>query len=229
MDIAELKVNLADLPRRMRELPIDPQRKVPVPFFAEWIDGKAEFRLIDGRKWIRAVRERLCWVCGQRLGAHLAFVIGPMCGVNRTTSEPPCHLECARWSARNCPFIVKPHMIRRGHDELIEMGAKSMGGNSIKRNPGVMLLWVTKSYQVFSPAPGERLIEVGEPEAIEFYSQGRTATRDEIDESVRTGLPFLTAEASKQEGGMEQLAKQVKDFKKLLPPRPCGEVMSVRS
>jgi hypothetical protein len=66
-----------------------------VPWFVAWFDGKPEFRAMDGLKWIRAVREHLCWVCGGRLGVWQTFVLGPMCGINRTTVEPPCHLECA--------------------------------------------------------------------------------------------------------------------------------------
>jgi hypothetical protein len=184
-----LKVNLTDLPQRMRSLPIDPQRKIPVPWFVEWLDGKPEFRIMDARKWRRAVNEKLCWVCGRRLGVHLVFVLGPMCGITRTTSEPPCHLDCARWSARNCPFLARPHMVRRGHEELIATTGASSSGYAIKRNPGVMLLWITRDYEEWSPAPGERLIEVGDPEEIEFWAESRRATRAAIDESVRTGLP----------------------------------------
>ena len=59
------------------------------------------------------MREKRCWVCGDPLGVHLTFPIGPMCALNRTISEPPSHHECASWSARNCPFLSRPHMVRR--------------------------------------------------------------------------------------------------------------------
>jgi hypothetical protein len=45
---------------------------------------------------------------------------------------------------------------------------------------------------------------VGEPEGIEYWAEGRRANRAEIDESIRTGLPLLEAEAEKQEGGMAE-------------------------
>jgi hypothetical protein len=51
----------------MSDLPVD-ERGFPVPWFVAWFDGKPEFRAMDGLKWIRAVREHLCWVCGGRLG-----------------------------------------------------------------------------------------------------------------------------------------------------------------
>jgi hypothetical protein len=58
------------------------------------------------------------------------------------------------------------------------------------------------------------LITVGEPEGIEYWAEGRRATRAEIDESSRTGLPLLEAAA---EGGMAELARQVAAFRNLLP------------
>src|SRR5580692_7475343 len=103
------KVDMSTLPRRMTALPID-ERGYPVPWFVDWIDGKPEFRAMDPRKFVRAIKEKLCWVCGQRLGVNVCFVAGPMCGINRTSSEPPSHRECAVWSAQNCPFLNNPRM-----------------------------------------------------------------------------------------------------------------------
>src|SRR5690242_2247182 len=105
------------LPDRIARLPLD-ERGYPVPWFVDWVDGKPEFRAMDPAKWKRAVKERLCWVCGDRLGVLLVFPIGPMCGINRTTAEPPSHRDCALWSVRNCPFLSRPHMVRR-EDALI--------------------------------------------------------------------------------------------------------------
>src|SRR5215831_3288717 len=107
-----LRSELTELPRRLKALPVD-ARGYPVPWFVAWHDGVPDFRIADTAKWRRAVRERRCWVCGDRLGRYLAFVIGPMCGINRTTTEPPLHRECAEWSVMNCPFLVRPHAKRR--------------------------------------------------------------------------------------------------------------------
>src|SRR5215831_18617572 len=106
-----LRPELPPLPRRMKALPVD--RGYPVPWFVEWIDGVPDFRIMDGRKLVRAVRERLCWVCGQPLGSFLAFTVGPMCAVNRISSEPPSHRDCAVFSAKACPFLTRPTMRRR--------------------------------------------------------------------------------------------------------------------
>jgi hypothetical protein len=211
-----LRPELKDIPIRMMDLPIDPQRQIPVPWFVQWIDGKPEFRLMNPMKWWRAVREKRCWICGQRLGAYLTFVIGPMCAVTRTTSEPPCHRECARWAARFCPFLARPHMTRRGAEELAAQGA-TCSGVAITRNPGVALLWFANDFEVFRPDDGGALIRVGEAVAWEWYAEGRAATRAEVEESIRTGIPHLEEVARQQDGAMEDLQRRIGEFMQYLP------------
>jgi|SRR5438128_4774021 len=140
-----MKSDLEPLPARMRNLPID-DRGYPVPWFVAWIDGHSDFRVMDGEKWRAAVKLRRCWVCGQALGRWLAFPIGPMCAINRVTSEPPSHRECAEWSIRNCPFLSQPHMVRRDETDLIDR--QEPGGIMIRRNPGVTCLWITRNYEI---------------------------------------------------------------------------------
>jgi hypothetical protein len=185
------------MPVRMRRLPVE-ERGYPVPWFVKWIEGKPEFRVMDEDKFYRALVERLCWVCGDPLGVWLAFVLGPMCGISRSTAEPPLHAECARWSIRNCPFLTKPQMVRRQHEELREAGATSVGGNAILRNPGVTLLWVTRTFKMFRPQSGGILIEVGPQEYVEWFREGRAASRAEVEESVNSGLPLLEAECQNE-------------------------------
>jgi len=215
------------MPARMRKLPVD-GRGYPVPWFVLWLpDGTPEFRAMDSGKWKRAVKHRLCWTCGEPLGKFLTFVIGPMCGVNRVTSEPANHLDCAIWSATNCPFLSRPQMARRdvNMDDPrmadLQLGAP---GSAIVRNPGVTLLWTTLEvpvpFKVDGGVPGANpgwLLHIGDPVAIRAYREGREATRAEITESVRTGLPSLQAVAAQQ--GMDAVAalKQQHDaFTRLL-------------
>lgn len=210
-------VNLKTLPRNMKALPLD-ERGYPVPWFVDWQDGKPEFRAMDNVKWARAIKEKLCWVCGCRLGIHVCFVAGPMCGINRTTSEPPCHLDCARWSAVNCPFLSNPRMVRR-EDEVISNAsmADRAAGKPITRNPGVAMLWVTRSFEVFNDGQGRPLISMGEPESVEWYAFGRKAKLAEVQESVDTGLPILEALARTQDGGLAALERYVARFQRYLP------------
>lgn len=214
--MSELRPELEPLPLRMMNLPVD--RGYPVPWFVEWIintEGERvpEFRAMSQEKWHKAVRQSRCWVCGERLGKNLAFVIGPMCGITRTTGEPPCHLECAEWSVRNCPFLARPHAERRE----LEGPLLPSAGIMIERNPGVSLVWVTNSYTLFRDANGLPLIKVGPPERITFWSEGKPATRAQIDTSISTGLPLLEAVAESPEE-RTALSEQVTALQTLLPP-----------
>lgn len=203
------------LPVRMQALPID-ERGYVVPWFVAWKNGKPEFRAMDGDKFVRAIKEKRCWVCGEKLGVYVCFVAGPMCGINRTSSEPPSHVECGRWSARNCPFLSNPRMVRREDEEINnEVIREKAAGLAITRNAGVAMLWITRQYEVFySNGP---LIQMGEPESVEWWAEGRLATRDEVLASIHSGLPNLEAIARQEKGGMEALRAATTRFERWIP------------
>lgn len=187
-----LRPELTPLPGYMKDLPI--HRGYPVPWFVEWLNGEPEFRLADGRKRKRAVEETLCWCCGKSMFAHRfpmtkVFVIGPMCGVNRISSEPPCHRECAEWSAINCPFLSRPQAKRRDASDIPI--AEEPAGVMLERNPAVTMLWPTLRYEVVR-VPNGQLFRIGEPtDRLSFYREGRAATRAEILDSIDSGIPLL--------------------------------------
>ncbi len=203
----------------MAELPFD-ERGFPIPWFVAYIEGKPEFRAMDHDKFVKAIREKRCWVCGQTMGIYVCFVAGPMCGINRTSSEPPSHLECGRWSAVNCPFLSNPRMVRR-EDEAINntLLRDSAAGYAIARNPGVAMLWITRQFEVYSDGLGKggKLIQMGEPESVEWYAEGRAATRAEVMASIESGLPNLEALARQEKGGIEALEGYKKRFEKWIP------------
>lgn len=221
----KLHAGLPPLPDRIKRLPID-ARGFPVPWFVQWYaDGKAgapgigepDFRVADQRKLGIAVRLHRCWVCGEQMGKFKAFVIGPMCAINRTISEPPSHRECAIFSATACPFLSKPRM-RRNEVELPPERV-APGGLSIDRNPGVACVWITLSYRVKRAHAGNPgvLFSLGEPTEVHWYAQGRKATRAEVMASIESGLPTLERVAAMQEGGLEALAEYRARAMPLLP------------
>jgi hypothetical protein len=227
VDGIPLRADLDEPTARIAKLPV--YRSYPVPWFVAWVNGVPEFRGMDGAKWRAAVRDRLCWVCGEPLGRWLCFVIGPMCGVNRVSSEPPSHLDCARWSARNCPFLSKPHFTRREND-MPEGG--TMAGIPILRNPGVTLLWVTRDYRVVSGAAGGmgggELLRIGPPAQVEWWSEGKPASRAAVERSVTTGLPALVeichaqGAAEGDDGGLSELYAKLAELEKLYPAGPAA-------
>lgn len=212
--INKLKIGLPPLTARIAALPVD-ERGYPIPFFVAVIEGKPDFRVASTIAYAECINNNLCWVCGQKLGRHKAFLVGPMCGINRTSSEPPSHLDCAEWSVKGCPFLSKPNMVRNEHDLPVEK--KPFGGVSIDRNPGVMLIWVTNSFKVYRPKQTHgTLINIGDPTALSFWREGRKATRAEIMESIDSGYPLLQSVCQSLDE-MEELAKARERFVATIP------------
>jgi len=193
------------LPDSIKALPRD-KRGYPVPYFASEINGEADFVHADPAKFRAALKENRCWICGGHLGKLKTFVLGPMCCITRTTSEPPCHRECAEFAVKACPFLTKP-LAKRDENEGV-----NPGGIMIKRNPGVAALWGTMSYTVFH-ANGI-LFEVGDPVALTFWRESRPATREEVQDSITSGSPAL-AEMAVAEGpeAVTELMRTVAEFR----------------
>jgi hypothetical protein len=208
-----LRAGLPPLPSRMQTLKLD-HRGYPVPWFVAWIDGKPDFRVMDGQKLAKAVKHRRCWVCGDPLGKRFTFCIGPMCAINRTIGEPPSHHECVDFSARACPFLTLPKAQRR--ESNLPDGKWSPSG--LKRNPGVVLLWTTESYHIIRGEAGEPLFRLGDPLSLEWIAQGRAATRAEILESIESGLPLLRSMAEQEgRGAVAAFERAVATGMKLVP------------
>ena len=196
-----LRPELTPMPIGIAHLPI--VRGYPVPWFVDWVDGGPEFRAMDYDKFMLAVTNKLCWVCGEPLGRFMVFVIGPMCGINRISAEPPCHADCAIWSARNCPFLSRPDFERRETEMRGRLKPLPTAGVMIARNPGVTMLWTTRDYKIIvinqSNAEPGYLFNIGEPTRVQWFREGRPATRDEVEDSTRTGLPLVMEPSCSQE------------------------------
>lgn len=197
----------------MARLPLD-RRGYPVPWFVAWIDDEPDFRVIRPGGFVAAAKG-LCWLCGEPMGRFGTFVVGPMCGINRVSSEPPSHLDCADYAARACPFMTRPMAVRNERD--MPSGIAEPGGMMIKRNPGVCLVWTTREWRPFRVAGGA-LVRMGDPTDVRFYREGRRARRAEIDASIDSGYPLLF-QAALQDGpnALALLEKQKFTFETFLP------------
>lgn len=211
--MTELRPELPDLPRYIQRLPVD-KRGYPVPWFVAWIDGEPDFRIMREEAIGDAWKNDKCWVCGQRMGRFRAFAIGPMCVVNRVSAEPPSHLDCATFSIQACPFLTRPHMRRRTAGRPEE--AKKPAGHMIERNPGAMALWVTTKPRIkieeglfrFDPAF----------EDLTWWARGREASRDEVMESITSGLPLLREAAEGgRPGDVRKLERELERAMTLVP------------
>ena len=212
----------ANMPFGIKRLPLS-SKGYPVPWFVDRAaplkDGDFDFRIMDHDRLKLAIRERRCWVCGLRMTTEEAtFVAGPMCGINRNSAEPPCHAVCAEWAAQACPFLTMPKRVR---DERGLPPEATVAGIAITRNPGVVMLWASRNYKPYKPPGGGILFDIGDPVpyGVEWFCQGRAATRAEVIGSINTGLPLLLKEANME--GPEacfELGCATANFMQYVPP-----------
>jgi hypothetical protein len=78
-------------------------------------------------------------------------------------------------------------------------------GIALTRNPGVALVWITRSFEPFFDEHGGALLRVGDPIRVEAFAEGRIAMNEELEHSIATGLPSILKIA--QEDGPEAVAE----------------------
>ena len=214
-----VRIEELQTPPAIDRLPRDKHGR-PIPWFVHVDEnGAPDFRVIRRGGITDALRFELCWVCGRHRGRHAAFVIGPMCAVNRVSAEPPAHLECALYSAQACPFLTTPAMRRRERG-LDEMGVVDPAGEMIPRNPGVALVWSSRSWSTFPDPDGHLRLDIGDPTATSWWAHGRPATREEVLTSIESGLPLLQAACDRDRRpdlARAELERQILTARDLVP------------
>jgi hypothetical protein len=108
--------------------------------------------------------------------------------------EPACHRDCAEFTAKACPFLTRP---REKRNEKGLSPDASAPGTMIKRNPGCVCLFETPLAKAFDDGRGGWLIRLDAPTRVDWWAEGRKATRAEIMASIEGGLQLLEAEAKK--------------------------------
>jgi hypothetical protein len=98
---------MSDIPFRLSRRPRD-ARGFVIPF-TQFIkpDGTADFRVMDDDHTRKAVRRRLCSLCGDQMRGDVWFVGGPKCVDNGYFYDPPMHRECALYALQTCPHLAR--------------------------------------------------------------------------------------------------------------------------
>lgn len=118
-----------EVPKQMRSLPKD-RRGFPIPFIVMIDKAKRpHFPVSDQGRVGKAIRGRLCAICGKRMGAEGWFIGGPGSFLSRSGAflDPPTHEECGRYAARVCPYLAAPNYARRIDDRNLKPDAMPEG------------------------------------------------------------------------------------------------------
>lgn len=155
------------MPARIARLP--KFQGIPVPFYVPDIEGRPDFGAVRPRAIAECHLEKLCWICGDKTGAFKAFVTSASNGITRMVQEPPCHADCAEYTAR------------------VAMAASD----------DVALVWVTRSYEPV-PVEEGLFFRMGFPEQRQFWFRGRPAAAHEIASSLKRNIGALRDQALQQ-------------------------------
>lgn len=205
---------LPPLPQRMRALPLS-DKGYPVPYFVAHVDGAYNFLVADARKQVICLQQNRCWICGQTLGVFKVFVVGPMAALNRISSEPPSHLECAEYAVAACPFLLYPKAKRRELEGSVQSVAPP--GVLMEHNPGVMLLWTTKKHEPLFGSRQPGLIQLGDPTTATWYSAGHKASRQQAEAALAFAKGELAKHCDDDPRQLAMLDERVERLRKLLP------------
>jgi hypothetical protein len=196
IQISQLNASIRDipLPDNMNRLPVS-DKGFPVPHFvARETAPDWDFRVVNPATTFDCLRNKRCWLCGQALGSLFTFVVGPMCVVTRTSAEPPSHYSCGKYAAIACPFLANPNM--RRNEKALPDGHLPPPGVAIMRNPGVTAVLLTRKYKTFDDGHGGTLIQMGQPTRVEWYAERGLATREQVLQSIDSGMPLLVEQCN---------------------------------
>lgn len=94
---------MSEIPQFLSHLPT--YGGYPVPFTQKWFDGKPDFRVIDPDKATECIDQKLCAICGRRLGEFCWFIGGDKAKDVHLFLDPPMHEQCTEFASRTCPFV----------------------------------------------------------------------------------------------------------------------------
>lgn len=109
-----------------------------------------------------------------------------MCAINRISSQPPLHPECADFSARSCPFLINSRM-RRREDNLPDKQEPT--GLMLEHNPGVTLVWLTRRFKVLHELNGY-LFEIGTPTKTLWYKEVAVRCEKRLKPPSKPDFPY---------------------------------------
>ena len=185
-----------EVPRYMRGRPI--WNGFYVPYFVTWfkdrrqvhesvVGAEPHFPTIDKTREALCRRRRYCWICGRQMGTFMCFVMGPLSALQRISTEPPSHRECAVYAVQVCPFMV-------GGYDMPENPATNEGQQVIEqmsiKNEQLNVIWVCHGYTLrpVDPSRGLFVYQMDHATDILLYHRGKPATLAQAMERINAAV-----------------------------------------
>jgi hypothetical protein len=138
------------------------------------------------------VRERLCGICGQRLGAYLCFVGGPGSAFHPAGKyfDGPVHRDCAEFALRVCPYLAMAgSYARRIGARTLKPGAVPKGAVLIAHDPTIHApqpaVFVMGSCKRFSLDERRRFVPERPWVEVRYFRAGQEITNAEARQLVQ--------------------------------------------
>lgn len=160
------------IPERLARRPRD-ARGLPVPWTVLLReDGTPDFRVTDSAKWLLAVERRVCALCAEPLGRHLAFVGGPLSFASRFFMDLAMHFECARYAVQVCPFIAAPNFRYAETIREVEGTTLVISEEVESKRPDRFFIGTTRDFRVVRTSQGAMLVKASPWERVEWWRHG---------------------------------------------------------
>lgn len=138
---------MSPIPSFLSHLKTD--RGYPIPYFAAFVDGRVDFRMMDAKRQRVCMAYRKCAVCSKPLDEIAYLITGPLGLSNRVSSDTWMHKACAEFSLSACPHLAYlKHERREGDMPSSTFESPGMDANK----PKEIYLVKTDKYRIISPA-----------------------------------------------------------------------------
>jgi hypothetical protein len=109
--------------------------------------------------------------------------------------------------------------MRRNEEGLPPNHTPAAGGHMVLANPGVQAIWTTHGFEVVRASQGHdgAFIRMDQPRSVEWFTQGRPATREEVAAGFELGLPKLR-ELAARDGAVRETEEDIVAARGYWPP-----------
>lgn len=169
----------------MQLLPKD-RRGYPVPFIIlRDKNDVPHFQINDGKLVQKCIQQKLCAICGQKLGTDMWVTGGPLSAFhpNGRYFDTPVHGECGRYAMQVCPYLAAPMYSKRlDHSTLNSEdfnGQVFMDPTVIEERPVFFVMARIKSFKVEWHSKHHSIAPARPYQEVLFWKDGREINASE--------------------------------------------------